>query len=68
MIHTRIFLLFLSLQSLIHPDEFRVLNNTLRKRFRTTSKKIHSVNFNTVLKKYGFPEDWHERDRLPQIS
>lgn len=65
---SNLYSIFLSLQSLIHPYEFRILNNTLRKRFRTTSKKIHSVNFNTVLEKYGFPEDWHERDCLPQIS
>lgn len=62
------FAIFLSLQSLIHPDEFRVLSNTLRKRFRTTSKKIHSVDFNTVLAKYGFPKNWHDNDPLPQIS
>ena len=62
------FAIFLSLQSLIHPYEFKILNNTLRKRFRTTSQKIHSVDFNIVLQKYGFPEDWHNRDSLPQIS
>lgn len=60
--------IFLSLQALINPDEFRTLNNTLRKKFRTTSNKIHSVNFNKVLQKYGFPEGWHNRDPLPQIS
>lgn len=60
--------IFLSLQSLINPDEFKILNNTLRKRFRTTSKKIHSVDFNTVLEKYGFPKNWHDIEPLPQIS
>lgn len=65
---SNLYSIFLSLQSLINPDEFKTLNNTLRKRFRTTSKKIHSVNFNTVLQKYGFPENWHDRDPLPQIS
>ena len=60
--------IFLSLQSLINPDEFKILNNTLRKRFRTTSKKIHSVDFNTVLEKYGFPKNWHDIDPLSQIS
>ena len=66
MIHVRIFLLYFYLFN--RPDEFRVLNNTLRKRFRTTSKKIHSVDFNTVLEKYGFPKNWHDNDPLPQIS
>lgn len=60
--------IFLSLQSLINPDEFKILNNTLRKRLRTTSKKIHSVDFNTVLEKYGFPKNWHDIEPLPQIS
>ena len=60
--------IFLALQTLINPDEFRTLNNTLRKRFRNASNKIHSVDFNKVLQKYGFPEGWHNRDPLPQIS
>lgn len=64
---TSCFAIYLSLQLALSRNEFITLNNALKKQFKTTSEKIHSVDFNTVLQKYGFPEDWHAIDSLPQI-
>lgn len=58
------FSIFLSLQLMLSCGDFKNLNNTIRKRMRTAKNKIHSININIVLKKYGFPDDWHDQAPL----
>ena len=58
------FSIFLSLQLMLSCGDFKNLNNTIRKRMRTAKNKIHSININIVLKKYGFPDDWHDKAPL----
>ena len=58
------FSIFLSLQLMLSCGDFKNLNNTIRKRMRTAKNKIHSININIVLKKYGFPDGWHDKAPL----
>lgn len=57
---------FVSLQAFLSQVEFPILNNTLRKRFRFLSNKLSTISIGDVLSKYGFPEDWHQRDAIKQ--
>lgn len=58
--------IFCLLSCFISKIEFAKLNNTIRKRMRTLDKKLSSITINTILDKYGFPKDWHERGPLSQ--
>ncbi|WP_239459526.1 Abi family protein [Limosilactobacillus coleohominis] len=58
---------FLSLQCFLSKIEFAELNNSIRKRIRRILvKQIHTVDVNSILSLYGFPNDWHELEPLQQ--
>lgn len=57
---------FISMQCFLGQTEFAVLNNSLRKRFRSLSKHLNTININKILDKMGFPKDWQLRPPLNQ--
>lgn len=57
---------FISLQCFISKTEYAKLNNTIRKRVRTLSNHLTTININSILGLLGFPDNWHENDPLPQ--
>lgn len=57
---------FISMQCFLSETEFAVLNNTLRRRFRSLSKYLNTISINDVLAKMGFPKDWHLLPPLEQ--
>lgn len=57
---------FCLLSCFISKIEFAKLNNTIRKRMRSLDKKLSSITINTIMDKYGFPKDWHEKGPLSQ--
>lgn len=58
------FSIFLSLQLMLSSEEFKELNNSIRNQMIIAKNKINSININIVLKKYGFPNDWHDKAPL----
>ncbi|WP_025020671.1 Abi family protein [Ligilactobacillus equi] len=56
------------LECFISNNEFAILNNTVRKRFRNLENKVHSVSLDKILSELGFPQEWQRRDPLPQLS
>ncbi len=56
---------FLSLQCFLSHVEFAQLNNAIRKRIRKIlNKQIKTINVNSILNLYGFPDNWEEIDPI----
>ena len=49
---------------MLSSEEFKELNNSIRNQMIIAKNKINSININIVLKKYGFPNDWHDKAPL----
>ena len=61
--------IFLILQCFISKNEYAMLHNTLRKRFRTLGKKLRTIPINNILNELGFPNDWHiNNNKLEQLK
>ncbi|MBB1123363.1 Abi family protein [Limosilactobacillus sp. Lr3000] len=57
---------FLSLQCFLSKTEYAELNNSIRKRIRhILTKQINTIDINSIITLYGFPNDWYN---LPSIS
>ena len=59
---------FISMQCFISKEEFRKLNNTIAKRFKTLNNKLNSIDVNEIEKLLGFPNHWFKTAKLPQAS
>lgn len=57
-----VFSVFLSLQCFIQSADFSILNNTILKRFKKANIRIISIN--EILHSYGFPQDWHNGNKI----
>lgn len=57
---------FVIMQCFLSKNEFGILNNTLRKRFRNLNNKLDTITINDIFQKMGFPQDWQLRAPLPQ--
>lgn len=58
---------FISLQCFLSKTEFAELNNSIRKRIRhILTKQIHTVDVNSIINLYGFPNDWYKLPPIPQ--
>lgn len=49
---------FIALQCFLSKNEYAIMHNTLRKRFRNLSNKLTTISINIILKELGFPETW----------
>ncbi len=50
---------FLSLQCFLSKIEYAALHNSILKLTNKLSKKLTSIEINSILLKLGFPSDWH---------
>lgn len=57
---------FISLQCFLSKTEFSTLNNTIRKRIKNLDNKLSSININSIICLLGFPDDWHQKDKINQ--
>lgn len=57
---------FLSMQCFLSRTEYAKLHNTIRKRMRTLSNHLNSIELNDVIKLLGFPNDWQDTPKLDQ--
>lgn len=59
---------FLTLQCFISRNEYAIMHNTFKKRFKTLSNKLKTIPVNNVLKELGFPDNWHiDNDKIEQL-
>lgn len=59
---------FITLQCFLSKNEYAILHNTFRKRFRTLAKKLNTIPANNILKELGFPENWHiDNEKIEQL-
>ena len=61
-----IYSLYVALQCFLSETEFSCLHNTIRKRMRTLSKGLKSIDINHILKALGFPANWHTTSQVRQ--
>lgn len=54
-----VYSLYISLQCFLSETEFSFLHNTVRKRMRTLSNGLQSINMNHILNLLGYPDNWH---------
>lgn len=58
---------FISLQCFMTKTEFAELNNSIRKRIRhILTKQISTIDVNSIIELYGFPNNWYDLPPLPQ--
>lgn len=49
------------------PDkDYKILYNTVLKRFKVQSKNISTIPFSKVLECYSFPDGWHFSEKGAQ--
>lgn len=59
---------FITLQCFLSRNEYAIMHNTFKKRFRTLGNKLQTIPVNNVLKELGFPENWHvDNDKIEQL-
>ena len=58
---------FLVMQCFLLSEQYAILHNTILKRIKTLSLKLHTIDVNIILNSLGFPNDWHKNNsKLPQ--
>lgn len=58
---------FITLQCFLSRNEYAVMHNTFRKRFKTLSNKLKTIPVNNILEELGFPKNWHiDNDKIEQ--
>lgn len=57
---------FVSMQCLLGPTEFEILNNTIRKRLNLLKKHLNSIDIQEILNLLKFPNEWLTQPRLKQ--
>lgn len=57
---------FITMRVFLSANQFALVNNSLRKRFKQLFRLISSVDPNTVTDTLGFPQHWHQLQSLPQ--
>lgn len=55
-----IYNVYIVLSCFMTPIKYEILTNTLKNRFRSFEKKLHSQSINIFLQSLGFPPDWHQ--------
>ncbi len=61
-----VFAAFITLQCFVSSQEFAILNNSIRKRTRSLSKKLKSIKIEKIMELLGFPSDWYNLPKLKQ--
>jgi len=51
--------LFIILQCFISDDQYGIMYDSIVNALNELEREITSVDFNILLKEYGFPKDWH---------
>ncbi|USS88264.1 Abi family protein [Fructilactobacillus hinvesii] len=57
---------FASLECFLSETEFKMLNNTFRKRFRWLDRHLVMIDANQIGGLIGFPIDWFKKPKLVQ--
>jgi len=53
---------FLILQCFLSKTEYAILHNTIRKRMNYLENKLESIDYNIILTKLGFPNNWNRNN------
>lgn len=56
----------ISLQCFLSKSEYAILSNTVRKRIRNLSQKLHSIKIDVITSSLGFPTGWESSSKIPQ--
>ena len=54
-----VFSVFISLKCFLSVIEYGTMHNKILKELRRIGNRLSSINVNDILRKYGFPDDWH---------
>ncbi len=60
--------IFIIMRVFLYGNQFALVNNSLRKRFKQLYRLIGSIDPATITSMLGFPENWHLQQCLPQLE
>lgn len=61
-----VFNVYIIMRVFLSKNQFSIMSNSLRKRTQQLSKKVTSIDYNTITQSIGFPNDWKDLNCLPQ--
>lgn len=61
-----VFNVYIIMRVFLSKNQFSIMSNSLRKRTQQLSKKVTSIDYNTITQSLGFPNDWKDLNCLPQ--
>lgn len=60
---------FITLQCFLSRNEYAIMHNTFKKRFRILGNKLKTIPVNNILKELGFPDNWHiDNEKIEQLK
>lgn len=60
--------IFITMRVFLYGNQFALVNNSLRRRFKQLHRLIGSIDPATITNMLGFPENWHQQQCLPQLE
>lgn len=61
-----VFNVYIIMRVFLSKNQFSIMSNSLRKRTQQLSKKVTSIDYNTITQSIGFPNNWKDLNCLPQ--